>query len=327
MCKAKVARPKAVIPVFPGTNCEYDTAAACLKAGIEPEILVVRNGGSAQLRDSAQALEAAIRGSQMVVLPGGFSGGDEPDGSAKFICSFFRNARITDAVHDLLRNRDGLMLGICNGFQALVKLGLVPYGEIRPMDAGCATLTYNLIGRHQSRYVTTRVASVRSPWMLKSQVGDLHTIPVSHGEGRFVAPAELMAGLIANGQVATQYVDAAGKPSMDISVNPNGSLEAVEGIFSPDGRVFGKMGHSERYGEFIAKNIPGNKHQPLFESCLLYTSSLAPLQPGPGRYACLLAPAGGGAAGGGRLAAVRRRADQGTGGADADLCGEYGQLL
>ena len=266
VCKAKVARPKAVIPVFPGTNCEYDTAAACLKAGIEPEILVVRNGGSAQLRDSAQALEAAIRGSQMVVLPGGFSGGDEPDGSAKFICSFFRNARITDAVHDLLRNRDGLMLGICNGFQALVKLGLVPYGEIRPMDAGCATLTYNLIGRHQSRYVTTRVASVRSPWMLKSQVGDLHTIPVSHGEGRFVAPAELMAGLIANGQVATQYVDAAGKPSMDISVNPNGSLEAVEGIFSPDGRVFGKMGHSERYGEFIAKNIPGNKHQPLFES-------------------------------------------------------------
>ena len=158
------------------------------------------------------------------------------------------------------------MLGICNGFQALVKLGLVPFGEIRPMDESCPTLTYNLIGRHQSRYVTTRVASVQSPWMLKSQVGDLHTIPISHGEGRFVGPQAVIDGLIANGQAATQYVDESGCPSLDILANPNGSLEAIEGIFSPDGRVFGKMGHSERRGEFVAKNIPGNKHQPLFES-------------------------------------------------------------
>ncbi len=266
VCKSKAARPRAVIPVFPGTNCEYDTAAACTKAGIEPEILVVRNGGTAQLKESAQALREAISRSQMMVLPGGFSGGDEPDGSAKFICSFLRNPGITDAVHELLKNRDGLMLGICNGFQALIKLGLVPYGEIRPMDDTCATLTYNLIGRHQSRYVTTRVCSVQSPWMLQSGVGDLHAIPVSHGEGRFVAPKELLAQLIAKGQIATQYVDGKGVPSMDISVNPNGSLEAIEGIFSPDGRVFGKMGHSERFGQFVGKNIPGNKHQPLFES-------------------------------------------------------------
>ena len=204
VCRHKTARPKAVIPVFPGTNCEYDTARACLRAGIEPEIVVVRNLSAAALEESAQALEGAIRGAQMVVLPGGFSGGDEPEGSAKFICSFLRNPRLTDAVHDLLKNRDGLMLGICNGFQALVKLGLVPYGEIRDMDAGCPTLTYNLIGRHQSRYVTTRVASVNSPWMLKSQVGDLHAIPISHGEGRFVAPAEVVESLIAHGQVATQ---------------------------------------------------------------------------------------------------------------------------
>ena len=266
VCAHKTARPRAVIPVFPGTNCEYDTAAACLRAGIEPEILVVRNGGTEQLRESAQALEAAIRRSQMIVVPGGFSGGDEPDGSGKFIASFFRSGPITDAVHDLLKHRDGLMLGICNGFQALIKLGLVPYGEIRPMDDTCPTLTYNLIGRHQSRYVTTRVASVNSPWMLKSQVGDLHAIPVSHGEGRFVAPEGLLKDLIAKGQVATQYVDAAGVPSMDITVNPNGSMEAVEGIFSPDGRVFGKMGHSERRGPWVARNIPGDKHQPLFES-------------------------------------------------------------
>ena len=266
VCAHKTARPRAVIPVFPGTNCEYDTAAACLRAGIEPEILVVRNGSAGQLRESAQALEAAIRRSQMIVVPGGFSGGDEPDGSGKFIASFFRSGPITDAVHDLLKHRDGLMLGICNGFQALIKLGLVPYGEIRPMDDACPTLTYNLIGRHQSRYVTTRVASVNSPWMLKSRVGDLHAIPVSHGEGRFVAPEGLLKDLIAKGQVATQYVDAAGVPSMDITVNPTGSMEAVEGIFSPDGRVFGKMGHSERRGPWVARNIPGDKHQPLFES-------------------------------------------------------------
>ncbi len=271
VCRNKTARPKAVIPVFPGTNCEYDTARACLRAGIAPEIVVVRNLNADLLAQSAQALEQAIQGAQMIVLPGGFSGGDEPDGSAKFICSFFRNPRLTDAVHDLLKNRDGLMLGICNGFQALIKLGLVPYGEIRPtMDEKCATLTYNDIGRHQSRYVTTRVASVHSPWMLKSQVGDLHAIPISHGEGKFVAPQPLLDRLIANGQVATQYVDLSGEPSMDISANPNGSLYAIEGIFSPDGRVFGKMGHSERRGEHLAKNIPGDKFQPIFESGAAY---------------------------------------------------------
>ena len=270
VCKSRMARPKAVIPVFPGTNCEYDTAQACLRAGMEPEIVVVRNLTGDLLAQSAQALETAIRSAQLVVLPGGFSGGDEPDGSAKFICSFFRNPALTDATHDLLQNRDGLMLGICNGFQALIKLGLVPYGEIRAMDEGCPTLTFNTIGRHQSRYVTTRVASVQSPWMLQSHVGDLHAIPISHGEGRFTAPQAELERLIANGQIATQYVDASGAASMDIDANPNGSLEAIEGIFSPDGRVFGKMGHSERRGPYVGVNIPGDKHQPLFESGAAY---------------------------------------------------------
>ena len=270
VCSHKVARPKAVIPVFPGTNCEYDTAQACLRAGIEPEIIVIRNLSTDLLAQSAQALEKSIRSAQMVVLPGGFSGGDEPDGSGKFIASFLRSPALSDAVMDLLRNRDGLMLGICNGFQALVKLGLVPFGEIRDMDENCPTLTYNLIGRHQSSYVTTRVASVNSPWMLNSQVGDLHTIPISHGEGRFVAPAQVIADLIAHGQVATQYVDQSGQPAMDIDANPNGSMEAIEGIFSPDGRVFGKMGHLERRGPFVGVNIPGEKHQPLFESGAAY---------------------------------------------------------
>ncbi|MEG2989583.1 MAG: phosphoribosylformylglycinamidine synthase subunit PurQ, partial [Oscillospiraceae bacterium] len=270
VCKNKVAMPRAVIPVFPGTNCEYDTANALLKAGIEPEILVVQNLTGDLLRQSAEAFESAISRSQMIVLPGGFSGGDEPEGSAKFICAFLRNPAITDAVHDLLKNRDGLMLGICNGFQALIKLGLVPYGEIVPVTADCATLTFNNIARHQSRYVTTRISSVQSPWMAKSAVGDLHAIPVSHGEGRFVAPPQLLEKLIANGQVATQYVGLDGVPSMDIEVNPNGAMACVEGLFSPDGRVFGKMGHSERTGDFIAKNIPGNHYQPLFESGAYY---------------------------------------------------------
>ena len=262
----KAARPRAVIPVFPGTNCEYDTANACLRAGIEPQILVVRNLTNDLLTESAKELEKAIKASQMIILPGGFSGGDEPEGSGKFIASFFRNERIKDAVHDLLKNRDGLMLGICNGFQALVKLGLVPYGEIRDLDDSCPTLTFNLIGRHQSRYVTTRVASVNSPWMLKADVNELYTVPVSHGEGRFVAPPEIMTQMIEHGQIATQYVDVYGNPTMDISANPNGSMNAIEGIFSPDGRVFGKMGHSERYGTYVGKNIPGEKHMPLFES-------------------------------------------------------------
>jgi len=270
VCRHKVARPKAVITVFPGTNSEYDTAKACIRAGIEPELVVVRNLTRDFLTQSAQALEKAIRSAQMVVIPGGFSGGDEPEGSGKFIASFLRSPALADAIMDLLKQRDGLMLGICNGFQALIKLGLVPYGEIRPMDESCPTLTYNLIGRHQSRYVTTRVASVQSPWMLRSQVGDLHTIPISHGEGRFVAPQAVLDSLIANGQVATQYVDLEGRPSMDIDVDPNGSLASIEGIFSPDGRVFGKMAHLERRGPFVARNVPGDKHQPLFESSVEY---------------------------------------------------------
>ena len=264
--KNRVARPKAVIPVFPGTNCEYDTANACIRAGIDPEILVIRNLTTDLLNQSAQALEAAISQAQMIVLPGGFSGGDEPEGSGKFIASFFRNPRIKDAVHEMLKQRDGLMLGICNGFQALIKLGLVPYGEIRDMDDSCPTLTFNLIGRHQSRYCDIRVASVLSPWMLKAQVGDVYTVPISHGEGRFVAPQAILDEMIRNGQIATQYVDANGVPSMDIAANPNGSIHAIEGIFSPDGRIFGKMGHTERWNPGVAKNIPGEKLMPLFES-------------------------------------------------------------
>ncbi len=270
VCKHKVARPKAVIPVFPGTNCELDTARACLRAGIEPEILVIRNGSASVLSQSVAELARLIGSAQMVVLPGGFSGGDEPDGSAKFICSLFRNAAVADAVHTLLKVRDGLMLGICNGFQALVKLGLVPYGEIRDTDAGCPTLTYNLIGRHQSRYVTTRVASVNSPWMAKCQVGQLHTVAISHGEGRFVCTPETLRTLAANGQIATQYATADGTPTMDIAANPNGSVAAIEGIFSADGRVFGKMGHSERRGPWVGRNIAGELDQPIFEGGALY---------------------------------------------------------
>ena len=266
----KHQKPKAVIPVFPGTNCEYDTARAVAKAGGDPEIIVVKNLSAAALAQTAEAMERAIRSAQMVILPGGFSGGDEPDGSGKFIASFFRNPVLAEAIHDLLRQRDGLMLGICNGFQALIKLGLVPYGEIVPMDDGCPTLTYNLIGRHQSLYTTTRVASVKSPWMMHCQVGDLHNIPVSHGEGRFVATEEMLKRLIENGQVATQYTDLEGNPTMDIAFNPNGSMLAIEGITSPDGRVFGKMGHTERAGEFVGKNIYGNKYQPIFQAGVDY---------------------------------------------------------
>ncbi len=263
-------KPKAVIPVFPGTNCEYDTARAIAKSGGEAEIIVVKNLSPDALSETATAMEQAIRSAQMVILPGGFSGGDEPDGSGKFIASFFRNPLLTEAIHDLLKQRDGLMLGICNGFQALIKLGLVPFGEIVPMSKNCPTLTYNLIGRHQSRYVTTRVASVKSPWLLHCNVGDLHNIPVSHGEGRFVASEDMLQQLIQNGQIAFQYTDLSGAPSMDISYNPNGSMLAIEGITSPDGRVLGKMGHTERAGEFVGRNIYGNKYQPIFQAGVDY---------------------------------------------------------
>ena len=266
----KTARPAAVIPVFPGTNCEYDTAKAVETAGGEAKIVVVRNLSQDALMASAEELEAAIRSSQMMILPGGFSGGDEPDGSGKFIASFLRAPAIKDAVHDLLNNRDGLMLGICNGFQALIKLGLVPYGEIRDLDDTCPTLTYNLIGRHQSRYVQTRVASVKSPWLSSCEVGDVHSIAISHGEGRFVAPQAEIDRLVANGQVAFQYVDFNGEPSMDIAFNPNGSMCAIEGITSPDGRVLGKMGHTERYTKYVGQNIFGEKYQPIFENGVKY---------------------------------------------------------
>ncbi len=266
----KTARPAAVIPVFPGTNCEYDTAKAVETAGGEAKIVVVRNLSHDALMRSAEELEQAIRGSQMMILPGGFSGGDEPDGSGKFIASFLRAPAIKDAVHDLLNNRDGLMLGICNGFQALIKLGLVPYGEIRDLDDTCPTLTYNLIGRHQSRYVQTRVASVKSPWLSSCEVGDVYSIAISHGEGRFVAPQAEIDRLVANGQVAFQYVDFNGEPSMDIAFNPNGSMCAIEGITSPDGRVLGKMGHTERYTKYVGQNIFGEKYQPIFENGVKY---------------------------------------------------------
>jgi phosphoribosylformylglycinamidine synthase len=212
----------------------------------------------------------AVVNAQLVSIPGGVSGGDEPDGSAKFITAFFRNPAITDAIHALLQKRDGLLLGICNGFQALIKLGLVPCGEITLPDRDSPTLTFNTIGRHQARYVYTRVASVQSPWMSGMKVGDVHALPVSHGEGRFVANDDAIAKLLANGQLATQYCDNKGMPSMDTEINPNGSVYAVEGIFSPDGRVFGKMGHSERRGPHVAKNISGDKHQPIFESGIQY---------------------------------------------------------
>jgi phosphoribosylformylglycinamidine synthase len=265
-----VARPRALIVSFPGTNSEIDTAKAVARAGGVPEIAVIKNLTPELLADSVAAVKRSIENAQMVIIPGGFSGGDEPDGSAKFITAFFRNPAITDAIHELLQKRDGLMLGICNGFQALIKLGLVPYGEITQPDKDSPTLTFNTIGRHQAKYVYTRVASLKSPWMSGTNLGDIHALPVSHGEGRFVANGEVIAKLIANGQLATQYCDNKGVPSMDIEVNPNGSAYAIEGIFSPDGRVFGKMGHSERRGPYVAKNIPGNKHQPVFESGIRY---------------------------------------------------------
>ena len=265
-----VARPRVVIPVFPGTNCEYDTARAFRRAGAEPSVLVINNLTPEAVAESTHELARRIRESQIVMIPGGFSGGDEPDGSAKFITAFFRAPEVTEAVRELLQSRDGLMLGICNGFQALIKLGLVPYGDIRPMDETCPTLTFNTIGRHQSRLVRTRVASDLSPWLSKCEVGDTHEIAISHGEGRFVASPELVAELAAKGQIATQYVGEDGEPTMSLDVNPNGSVLAIEGITSPDGRVLGKMGHTERSGEGLYKNVPGNKFQPLIEGGVSY---------------------------------------------------------
>lgn len=264
------AKPRVIIPVFPGTNCEYDTAHAFARAGAIPQTLIVNNLTPVAVAESTKALVEAIKQSQIIMIPGGFSGGDEPDGSAKFITAFFRAPEVTEAVRDLLQNRDGLMLGICNGFQALIKLGLVPYGDIVPMDANCPTLTFNEIGRHQSRLVRTRVASNLSPWLSKCEVGDIHNIAISHGEGRLVVPTDLLEQLVAKGQIATQYVDEAGVPSMNWDVNPNGSVLSIEGITSPDGRVLGKMGHTERSGQGLYKNVPGNNFQPLIEGGVGY---------------------------------------------------------
>ena len=264
------AKPRVLIPVFPGTNCEYDSARAMRDAGAEPEIFIIRNRTPEQVTESVRAFAAHLAKAQMVLIPGGFSGGDEPDGSGKFITAFFRNAAIRDGVAELLEKRDGLMCGICNGFQALIKLGLVPYGRITDADAASPTLTYNRIARHQSRIVRTRIASNRSPWLAATEVGDIYTVPISHGEGRLYAEEALIRSLAANGQIATQYVDDDGAASADIRYNPNGSAFAVEGMTSPDGRVFGKMGHTERYAPDLYRNVPGNYDMPMFLSAVRY---------------------------------------------------------
>lgn len=264
------AKPRVFIPVFPGTNCEVDSARAFEAAGGKVDTLVIRNLTPSAVEESVGAIVRGIEKANIIMFPGGFSGGDEPDGSGKFIAATFRNPYIADAVMRFLRQRDGLMLGICNGFQALIKLGLLPYGDIRTLEAGMPTLTHNLIGRHVSCMVETRIMSNRSPWLSNVSVGDIHSIVVSHGEGRFVADRELVAKMRQRGQIATQYVDNRGNPTMYMPYNPNGSYEAIEGITSPDGHIFGKMGHSERVGENIGKNVPGNKDQRLFEAGILY---------------------------------------------------------
>ena len=266
----KVAKPRVLIPVFPGTNCEYDMANAFNRYGGDSEIFVIRNLSAQDMEDSVSEFTKHIENSQIIAIPGGFSGGDEPEGSAKFINAFFRNPKIKDAVESMLYARDGLMIGICNGFQALIKLGLVPFGKIVPLTAESPTLTYNTIGRHQSQLTLTRICTNKSPWLSCCNVGDIHNIPISHGEGRFVAPESVIKQLIANGQVATQYVDLSGNPTMDVAFNPNSSMYAIEGIISPDGRVLGKMGHTERLTDNVAKNVSGNKEQLLFKGSVDY---------------------------------------------------------
>lgn len=268
--RVKIASPKVLIPVFPGTNCEYDTQKALLLAGADPEIFVINNLTPNHVAESADVFADKLKTAQAVFIPGGFSGGDEPDGSGKFITAFFRNARIKEQVNCLLKNRDGLICGICNGFQALIKLGLVPFGEIIDTDADCPTLTFNTIGRHQSRIVHTRIASNKSPWLMNTTPGEVYTVPISHGEGKFLASEDLVKKLAANGQIATQYVDLKGVPTDDVRFNPNDSVFAVEGITSPDGRVLGKMGHSERIGSGLYENVPGNYNIGIFESCVKY---------------------------------------------------------
>ena len=266
----KTAEPKVLIPVFPGTNCEYDSAKAMAEAGAAPEIFLIKNRSAEDIAESVSTFADKVRESQMIFIPGGFSGGDEPDGSGKFITAFFRNEAVKDAVTELMDKRDGLMCGICNGFQALIKLGLVPYGRIIETDENCPTLALNTIGRHQSKIVRTRIASNMSPWLADTEVGEVFTMPVSHGEGRFTADDKLIKQLIRNGQIATQYVDLDENPTNDVQFNPNGSFYAVEGITSPDGRIFGKMGHTERAGYGLYKNVPGRYELDMFRSAVKY---------------------------------------------------------
>ena len=266
----RCVKPKVLIPAFPGTNCEYDSAKAVRDAGAEPEILVINNLSADGIRRSVDRFAAALREAQIVFIPGGFSGGDEPDGSGKFITAFFRNAAVKEGVTELLERRDGLMLGICNGFQALIKLGLVPWGRITEPDEHSPTLTFNTIGRHQSRIVRTRIVSNKSPWLARLKPDQIVSVPISHGEGRFIAEQAVLEQLIQNGQIATQYVDLDGVPSSDLRFNPNGSVLAVEGITSPDGRVLGKMGHAERVAPGLYKNVPGSYDSHLFEAAVEY---------------------------------------------------------
>ena len=266
----KTAKPRVLIPVFPGTNCEYDSAKVMRDAGAEVEIMVLNNLTSDGVAHSVERFSSALKNAQIVFIPGGFSGGDEPDGSGKFITAFFRSAAVKEEVTNLLEKRDGLMCGICNGFQALIKLGLVPYGKIIDTDASCPTLTFNTIARHQSRIVRTRIASNKSPWLAATQVGEIYSVPISHGEGRFIAEEALIRQLAANGQIATQYVDLCDNATAEIQFNPNNSMYAIEGITSPDGRVFGKMGHCERIGNGLYKNVAGNYDVKMFASGVQY---------------------------------------------------------
>ena len=268
--KIKIAKPKVIIPVFPGTNCEYESAKAFEYAGAKAKIIVINNLSSDNIKKSVDNFSKELKTSQIIFIPGGFSGGDEPDGSGKFITAFFRNHIIKEETTKLLDKRGGLILGICNGFQALIKLGLVPFGKIIETDENCPTLTFNEISRHQSKIVRTRIASNKSPWLSYMNVGDIVSVPISHGEGRFIASEDLIKKLSENGQIATQYVDFEGDASNDIRFNPNGSIYAIEGITSPNGRVFGKMGHSERIGNGLYKNVLGNYDIKMFKSAVEY---------------------------------------------------------
>lgn len=266
----KISKPKVLIPVFPGTNCEYDTAKAFEDAGAVADIFVVNNLNSNSIRKSIEDFASKVSQSQIIFIPGGFSLGDEPDGSAKFITAFFRNEIIRDAVTEFLDNKQYLMGGICNGFQALIKLGLLPYGKIMQTDEDSPTITYNKIGRHQSKIVRTKIVSNKSPWLSHTNIGEIYNVAISHGEGRFIAEDFVLKELIANGQIATQYVDMQGNPTNKIRYNPNGATYAVEGITSLDGRIFGKMGHSERIGYGLYKNMPGKYDIKMFKSAVEY---------------------------------------------------------